>query len=287
MRYSGYHFAVFRVLFGVYLAGYLLTVLPYAAELFGAHSFWVTAPRGGFAFRQVFPSILDSDAVAMHASAFIGVLVGLSLSFALGIGRRFAAVLLWYGLTCLVNRSPGILNPSHAFIGWLCLASAIVPAGEPWRVGRRRPSWAMPPALFWGAWWVLALGYSASGFAKLKSAGWLDGTAMALTLDMAYARHGWARAALLAAPGVVLRLCTWSVLGIEIGFALLALFPRTRRFAWYAAVLMHCALLVLFDFWELSVGMLLFHVFTFDDRWGLRPAFFRRDVPGDASPRGD
>src|SRR5262249_21675848 len=81
------------------------------------------------------------------------------------------------------------------------------------------------------------------------------------------ARDGWARVVLLSCPPVVLRLCTWWVLGVEIGFAPLALFRVTRAPAWWAAVLMHCGLLVLFSFWELSVGMLLFHLFVFDERW--------------------
>ncbi len=267
VRYSQQHFFLFRVLLGAYFAVYLVALLPYASEIFGAESFLVSGERGGFVLRRVFPNLLESSVVGTHPEVFLLAMLGLAVSFAAGRVRRGAAVGLWYGLACLLNRNPAVMNPSHAFIGWLCLASAIVPSGESWRQSSSNKDWAMPEILFWGGWLVMAAGYSASGVAKLKSAGWLDGSAFSMTLDMAYVRATPLRAIMLAMPSVFLRLGTWLVLGVELLFAPLALFAATRRLAWYAAVGLHCGLLVLFDFPEISVGMLLLHVFTYDERW--------------------
>lgn len=267
MRYSPQHFVLFRVLLGAYFVVYLGALLPYASEMFGTENFLVSGERGGFAWRRVFPSLLESSAMGAHPAAFLVAMLGLAIAFAAGRIRRFAALGLWYGLACLLNRNPGFMNPSHAFLGWLCLASAIVPSGESWRQGSNKGEWVMPGILFWGAWWVMAAGYSASGVAKLKSPGWLDGSALSMTLDMAYVRSSPLLDLLLALPGVFLRLCTWLVLGVELLFAPLALFPATRRIAWYVAVGLHCGLLLLFDFPEISAGMLILHVFTYDERW--------------------
>jgi len=265
--YSPKHFALFRVLLGVYLATYFVNLLPYSEELFGTQSFFATAERSGFTFRQVFPSLLDNPAVASHAPIFVSSLAVLAIVFAVGVFRRSAAVLLWYGLTCLINRDPGIMNPSHAFIGWMCLASALIPTGEAWRIGSRHQAWKMPGLLYSGAWWVMATGYSASGVAKLQSPGWLDGSALVMTLDMAYARDTWIRTLVLELPSTALRCGTWFVLGTELLFAPLAVLSRTRPVAWCSAVALHCLLLVLFEFPEIPLGMLLLHVFTFDERW--------------------
>jgi hypothetical protein len=60
---------------------------------------------------------------------------------------------------------------------------------------------------------------------------------------------------------------TWGTLGLEIAFPLLACSLRTRPWAWLSMVAMHIALLVFVDFADLSVGMLVVHLFTFEPRW--------------------
>lgn len=264
---SPHQFALLRVTLGVYLVVYLLMLLPYATELYGATSFFVTDDRGGLVFRSLFPNLFDIPSFAIQAPLFVMALGGCALALALGWARRPLAVVLWYGLTCLVNRNPGTMNPSHAFIGWLCLAFSLVPAGEPWSRTASRPDWQMPRALYWGAWWVTAAAYTASGLDKLQSPGWVDGNAMALALDMPYARSGWMRDGLLLVPNGLQRLLTWSVLLLEVSFLPLTLFARSRRILWWATTLMHMVLLLGFRFWELSLGMLVFHMFLYDARW--------------------
>jgi len=266
MTYTPQQFARFRVVFGLYLVLYLATLLPYASELYGPDSIFA-GDRGGFQFRSLFPNLLDTPFVAARATTFVALLGLLGAFVAAGTARRIASVLLWYGLTCLVNRNPGTMNPSHAFIGWLCLALALVPTGEPWSRTERRDDWRLSPVLYWGAWWVIAITYSLSGWVKLQSLGWMEGRAITLALDMPYARPGWVRDGIFWLPDLLQRALTWWVLMTELLFAPLALFPRGRQIAWGAAVLMHVGLLLSFRFWELSVGMLVFHLFLVDARW--------------------
>jgi hypothetical protein len=116
----------------------------------------------------------------------------------------------------------------------------------------------------------MAVAYTYSGYTKLISPSWLDGTALARILDNPLARPGPLREALLALPGGVLHLATWGALGLELAFGPLALLRRLRPWLWSSMVLMHLSLLVLIDFADLSLGMLMLHLFTADPAW-IRP----------------
>src|SRR5262249_33464003 len=157
----------------------------------------------------------------------------LSVLFAVGRYDRPAAVVLWYVWACLFGRNPLIANPGLPFVGWLLLAHACLPAAPygSWAArGRPDPGggWRMPPALLPAPGPLRALGYSYSGYTKLVSPSWLDGSALARVLDNPLARPGPVREALLALPAWVLRLATWAALGLELSFAPLALFRRLR-----------------------------------------------------------
>lgn len=125
----------------------------------------------------------------------------------------------------------------------------------------------MPTAIFAAAWIVMAVGYSYSGWTKLVSPSWLDGSAIAHVLQNPLARDTALRVWLLELPEPVLRLATWGGLGLELCFAPLALSRRLRPWLWLAMVGMHVSLLVLVDFADLTLGMLMLHAFTFDPAW--------------------
>jgi predicted DCC family thiol-disulfide oxidoreductase YuxK len=75
------------------------------------------------------------------------------------------------------------------------------------------------------------------------------------------------RTSLLALPALWLKAATWSALFLELAFAPLALFRRLRPFLWLVMVGLHFGLLVLVNFSDLTIGMLLLHFFTFDPAW--------------------
>ncbi len=279
-------FAAFRVLLGLTLAVLFAGLLPFAGELFGARG--LPAVLGATGAGR-FPNALAWSDAAAWPAAFVATLLALALAFAAGVARRSVALALWYGWACLHARNPMLSDPSVPFVGWLCLACALVPPGEPrWPGGAlRRGDWAFPPWLFGGAWIVLAVAYAVSGLDKLGSTLWVEGTALRHALDLPYARTGLARSAALALPGDALRGLTWSVLGVELLFAPLCLWRPARAAAWSAAAALHAGLLLLFAFPGLTAGMLLMHAFTFDARWwprrGARAA--DREAAETPSPR--
>jgi len=228
-----------RAILGAYLIVHFAMLLPYGTELFSSRGILPHAP-----FITLFP---DSPPV-VFALLILGVAA--SIAFTISFHDRVAAVIAWSILACLFCRNPLIGNPSLPFIGWLLLLHAAQPRD------------ALTPA-----WIVTAVGYTYSGWTKLASPSWIDGTAVAHILANPLARPTALRLALLALPPVALHVLTWSTLALELLYAPLALSRRMRPLIWTAMLLMHIGLLVLIDFADLSVAMIVVQLFTFDPRY--------------------
>ncbi len=265
---SGRQFAWFRVVFGAYLAIHFVHLVPWAAELFSREGVLPSAalnPTYG-----ILPNVLawwDSPA---FVTAFVIILAALSIAFALGFARHAAALLLWYGWACLFNRNVLISNPSIPYVGLLLLLTTLVPAREPMRLGSaatQRDDFVMPAAAYWTAWFLMAAGYTFSGVVKLSSPSWVDGTAFWHILQNPLARDGFLRDYILGSSAGTLRWLTWMPLAIEIGFLPLVMWRWTRPVAWLAMVSVHVGVASLVSFADLSAGMLMIHLFTYDSRW--------------------
>lgn len=263
-------FAFFRIIFGGYLAVHFATQLPHSAELF-SHAGVLADPRLNPLF-GLFPNPLATTwgGTPGFVSGFLVTLTALSLLFAAGVGRRSMALLLWFGWAALFNRNNLISNPSLPYVGLILLFCAVVPPGESLSVGgrgRKPGDWFFPAAVFWGAWLLMAGGYSFSGIVKLASPSWVDGTAFRHLLENPLARPGFMRDLILLLPEWGIKGLTWAALGLEIIFLPLCLWRRGRLLAWLAMVGMHLGILLVVDFADLTCGMLMIHLFTFDPAW--------------------
>jgi predicted DCC family thiol-disulfide oxidoreductase YuxK len=156
----------------------------------------------------------------------------------------------------------GLLLLAHA-----CLQSA--PYGSLAARGRADPSggWKMDESVYTVVWILMALGYTYSGYTKLVSPSWLNGNAFALVLNNPLARPGVIRNAVLALPAPVMHLITWGVLAVELSFAPLSLSRKLRPWAWTVMLLMHLGLTTVISFADLSLGMVMLHLFTFNPSW--------------------
>jgi predicted DCC family thiol-disulfide oxidoreductase YuxK len=276
--WTGGQYTVFRILLGLYLLQHFLTLLPWGAEIFsnrGALPVVAASP-----LIRLFPNVLG----VWDQPGFVTFLLTLgalmSVPLAVGLWDRPAALALWYLWACLLGRNPLISNPALPFIGWLLLLHAVLPPAPygSWTARGRddpRGNWYMPPSAFALAWILMAVGYSYSGYTKLVSPSWLDGSAFALVLRNPLARPTALRDLLLAMPPVILRVATWTALALELTFAPLALLRRARPWIWAATAGLHAGLLVLVSFADLTAGMFLLHLFTFDPSWIRRTAVVR------------
>ena len=265
---SPYQFAVFRILFGAYLAIHFAHLAFYAPDLFGGEG---SLPDPTLNLTHgILPNPLEYWDSDVFVTSFVAGLTVLALLYTLGIARRGVAVLLWFGSACLFNRNNLISNPSLAYVGLMLLLSAAVPLGEPLTLSRRSSDdrWFFPAWVFRAAWMAMAVGYTYSGLDKLiYSPSWQDGTAITHVANLPLARPGLVRELVLALPDGVRALMTWGALALEVGFLPLALIARLRPWPWMAAVAMHVGIISLVSFADLSLGMLMLHVFTFDPRW--------------------
>jgi predicted DCC family thiol-disulfide oxidoreductase YuxK len=265
-------YSIFRMVFGLYLLQHFLALLPWGKELFSSAG---VLPRASLSpLTHLFPNILAlADSPAFVAACLVAAAV-LSVFFTIGRFDRVAAFLIWYLWACFYGRNPLIGNPSMPFIGWLLLAHLLIPS-----VSRREPvesitAWRMPKDIYLAAWILMSLAYTYSGYTKLVSPFWVDGSALSRVLANPLARDTFVRLFLLGLPAWVLKAATWSGLALELSFAPLALLRRVRPWLWLAMVGMHLGLMLLVNFTDLTAGMLILHLFTFDPAWlrGPRPA---------------
>jgi hypothetical protein len=69
------------------------------------------------------------------------------------------------------------------------------------------------------------------------------------------------------APSLWLQIATWTSLAAELIFLPMSLGLTTRKVAWLAISGLQIAMLCIVNFADLTLAMLLAHLFTFDPRW--------------------
>lgn len=268
---SAGQFAIFRMIIGAYLLQHFLYLLPVGPELFSNQGV-LADPRLNPTF-GLLPNPLATEwgGSPVFVKGFLVALALLSAAFMAGLWRRVAALLLWFGWACLFNRNNLISNPSLPYVGIILLFCVIVPEGEPLSLtggrGRRPSDWFFPAWIFRGAWWLMAAGYTLSGVIKLGSPSWVDGTAFHHLIDNPLARPGPMRDLFLGFPGWVIAGFTWGILAAEISFLPLSLWRGGRALAWTGMLAMHLGIILMVDFADLSFGMVMIHLFTFDPDW--------------------
>jgi predicted DCC family thiol-disulfide oxidoreductase YuxK len=268
--WTGGQYSLFRAILGLYLAAHFANLVPWGAELFSSAGMIPDASASPLA--RLFPNVLGWFDHPWLVTALLLAGTAGSLLLAAGWRDRWAAVGVWYVWACLLGRNPLILNPGIPYVGWILLAHACLPRAPflSWDArGRVDPGggWRFPPSLFAAAWVVMAVGYTYSGVTKLTSPSWLDGSALARILDNPLARPGPMRELFQGLPAPALAAGTWAVLLLEIAYAPLALLRRVRPWLWGTMLALHVSLIALIDFADLSLGMVMLHLFTFDPAW--------------------
>lgn len=246
-----------HVTLGSYIAVHFAALLPWAAEVFSNRGMLPDGTASPLLY--AFPNVLalcDAPSVVI-ALVMLGAVAGVTI--AAGKYDRLAAGAALFVSACLFGRNPLIANPAMPYIGLLLFAWA----ASPKRIDRL----AWSPAVLRALWIAMAVGYSYSGVTKLAAPSWVDGQAFDYVLRNPLARSGFFRDLLLGCPPWTLKALTWGTLGFEIAFAPLALLKRARPWLWAGMLAMHLGLLVLIDFADLTVGMVVLHICTFDRAW--------------------
>lgn len=263
------HYGLIRVLIGGYLCIHFLHLLPYGAELFSSEGL---LPANLSPLLGIIPNPLTNYDSPLIVSILL--LSGAAGGFliASGIFDRICSIAVVVLLGWLYARNPLIANPSLPVVGWMLVAHAFLPSGaySLWSSRRQPEKWIQwfYPQQFWiAAWVLLAVAYTYSGYTKLLSPSWVDGSSIRLVLENPLARDHFLRTFLLELPPIFLQLLTWSVLIIELLFVLFCFWGFTRKWAWFAMLSIQFGFLIFLNFADLTFPMLLIHALTFDRRW--------------------
>lgn len=267
---TGGQYSVFRAIFGTYLVLHFLSLVSWGAELFSNAGMF--AHGNNSPIFKLFPNIfLINDSPAFVTAVMVAAVV-LSVLYTVGYKDRYMAIGLWYIWTSMIGRDPLINNPGLHYVGLILVIHALLPRAPYGSIdasGEVDPGskWYLPGQLFFVVWFLMAAGYTYSGYTKLVSPSWVSGTAFAKVLVNPLARPWFLDHFLLSLPSGFLYAATWGALGAEIAFTIMAFSRKLRPFAWLMLLLMHLGLISLINFADLSLGMVMLHLFTFDASW--------------------
>ena len=256
-RFDYTHLRALTIAFGCYLFVHFVYLIYFAGEMFSADGMFPAhqSPTYGY-FPNPF-NILDHS---WFATGFLILLTALSILVIKGVEKKWLFLILWFGWACLNTRNPLIRNPGMPYVGWMLLVFAVVfPIKD-------KDSFRFDKYLFYGAWSLLAIGYTMSGIDKLQSISWLNGSAITHLLENPLARDYWLTHFVLKQTWLH-PLLTYSSLAMEVLFLPLALWKVTRPLIWMGLVSMQFGILLMVDFADLTFGMLMIHMLTFDPRW--------------------
>jgi predicted DCC family thiol-disulfide oxidoreductase YuxK len=268
-RWTGGQYSLFRILFGSSLLIHFAQLLPRGAELFSDQG---VLPASASPLLRAFPNVLALSDAPWAVTTLLSLALVASGLFIVGWWDRFAAIFLWYVWACLFGRNPLISNPGLPYVGLLLVVHAFLPRAPYGSLERTRDvdpgsSWRMPADRFAVVWILMAVGYTYSGFTKWVSPSWLDGSAVEYVLRSPLARPGPVRDWLLTWPSSLLQAMSYGALAAEVLFAPLACVARLRPYVWMLLLSMHIGLIALIDFADLSLGMVMLHLFTFNPKW--------------------
>ena len=257
---------IFRIILGLYLTIHFAQSIPYAEELYGTkmpYDYKLNPTYGKF------PNLLEN----MNATFFVVILTIMSVMLMFEICPRIVAFALWYGSVALLNRNVLILNPGVPYINWTLLALTLVDLAirvlfqTDNRFLKKIQHDKFPKRIFWSAQLLLMAGYTYSGIHKLNtSPSWVDGTALSHVLNSPLARDNFLRDIIVQYP-TLLKYGTWFSLTLEISALPFGVFYHTRFWFWMAYMFFHLGILMLINFTDLTVGVIMFHLFIFDWEW--------------------
>lgn len=248
---------------------HFLHLIPYAKEVFSSEGLFPSSlsPLLGYIPNPL--AVYDAPLV-VHMLLLLGVVAGFFLM--LGSYDRLASFFLILLFSWLYTRNPLIANPSLPVVGWMLLMHMMLPRGNYGAFSSRGKmqqwtEWFFPKQLWFAAWVLLAIAYSYSGYTKLMSPSWIDGSAVEIVLSNPLARDHLINDILRSTPSFVLQVLTWTIMIVELLFVLFAIWEPGRKIVWTIMLFAQLGFLFSFDFADLTIPMLLFHLLTFDRRW--------------------
>lgn len=253
--------AVLRIGLGLVLLDQLLALWPDLPGLVGPDALVsVEAARSQLSVGRW--TLLDSLSDPAALDAWMAAAVTAAVLFTVGLGARTAGLCSVVFQAWLYQRDPFFMNGGDRVLRFGVLYLCLVPCAATWSVdawlrGRWRPldgpASALVPATATSLIRLQLMAvYTWSGIQKAGTELWQQGDALYYALSSGnYARAPHLMEGLLGSSTFqgVLQISSWAALAWECSFALLVLWPRTRRWALFAGAIFHAGI-----FLSMSVG---------------------------------
>lgn len=184
------------------------------------------------------------------------------LSLAVGLGGRWLALFVGYGLLCAFHG--GYLKPYHEpgmlYIGWLLLVMMLAPPRLVFRDRRYRQRLCR---LYQVSLFLLAVGYGVGGLLLF----WPEIITYAAGFLGAFPYYSLQQAAAAVLPPHLAVAVLMVLLALQAIYPLLGLHHLGRKWLWLALLLMQLGVWWLSGLRYDNLGLLLLHFATFDCRW--------------------
>lgn len=248
--------AVLRIVIGLVVFGWTLSLAPDLAAFFGPHGILPTTPQPSWTFSLLGTSPSMTLVVALYCLLLVG-----SLCLAAGFGTRIAAVVVWLLLMSFDRRNALILNAGDDLLRLDAFYLMLAPCGAALSVDRwlrhRERFWEFPQRAPWAVRLIqiqLCAMYLFAVWAKVRGTDWNDGTAVSYAMRVG-------DLARFPAPHVltdnltVVNLLTYGTLALEISLALLVWNRKLRPWLLLAGIAMHLSieLGILVGFFSITV----------------------------------
>lgn len=230
-------------------------------SILGLYLFWHFSQFSSTHFDELFGTKMPfPPAITMLPNLFLKqeIIMPLCLLFIFSkctpykILSSLTAITLWYTWITSIHYNPFISNPGMPYVGWLLLVYIV----EPYLTTNDKIT------IYYIAWFLMALGYTVSGLHKLQCPSWQNGTALLHVLQSPLARDNYLVTILLQSP--FLKPMTWGSLFLEISFLPLGLFYYTCPIYSLLYIGFHLGILATINFVDLTLGVLMIHIFTLD-----------------------
>jgi hypothetical protein len=229
--------AVVRILFGLVVLEWSLTLLPDLGTFFSPHGVLPRQP----AFTS--PGLWGPLSLSPSFGATIGIyiaLVAAAVCLTLGFGSRLASAIVWLGVLALTRRNPYVFNSGDSYLRVFAFYLLLTPAGTSLSLGRwlrhRGEFWAFPRRSLWGLRLLqvqVSLIYLTAFWDKIRTGPlWSNGTALSFVLRIGDVRRF--PTPVFATNSVATNLMTYGTLAVEFSLGVLVWNKRLRP--WVLAI---------------------------------------------------
>ncbi len=234
--------AVVRILFGLVVLEWSLSLLPDLSTFFSSHGLLPKQPTFGPAGIWA-PLSLSSDFAAV-ISVYAAVLTA-AICLILGVCSRLASATVWLGVLAFTRRNPYVFNSGDAYLRVVAFYLALTPASSSLSLGRwlrhRNRFWEFPRRSLWGLRLLqvqVSIVYLSAVWDKVRSGPlWNNGTALSFVLRIRDVDRFPTPA--FSTNSVPISLMTYGTLATELALGILVWNKRLRPWVLALGIALH------------------------------------------------